>query len=423
MNGKTAAGARLRVVAVLCTAYVLSQFFRSSNAVIAPDLTRELGLSPEVLGALTGAFFLVFSLSQVPVGVALDRFGPRRVISTLLVFAAIGSLAFAGAESAAGLAVGRMLMGLGCASVLMGSLVACARWFPADRLTTLSALILAVGGAGNLLSTTPLAFAAGEIGWRGAFVAMAAATICVALMVFLVVRDAPPGHAFGSRRRETLGAALAGVREAIAVPALRRIIVMAFAANPLLATVVTLWGGPYLHDIHGLDGVARGNVLLAMGSAMIVGTLCYGPLDRLLDSRKGVAVGGALATAAVLGTLAVLAGPPLWLVTALFCLLGFVGPFTVVLVVHARSMFPERLVGRVITLVNFAGFIGVALAQIASGAIIGAFPAEAGVPPEIAYRSVFGVLAGGVVAALVIYLPVPDARPSHGIPGEPGGGS
>ena len=403
----------VRVLATLCAAYVISQFYRSSTAVIAPDLVRDIGFSHESLGLLTGAFFLAFGLTQIPLGIMLDRFGPRRTMTGMLFFAVAGALVFATAESPAMLTTGRALMGVGCAAVFMGSVVVCARWFPPDRLATMASIVLAVGGAGNFLSATPLAYAADQIGWRGAFLAMAGLTALIAAMVFLLVRDAPPGHPYHGRTHESLGATLIGLGEVFANRRLPRLAAMAFVAYPALATILTLWAGPYLADIHGLGGVARGNVLMLTALAMILGTLFYGPLDRRLDTRREIVIGGALATTAVLAALAAVPAPPLWLAITLLTLLGFFGSYSVMVMAHGRASYPEHLVGRAVTMVNFVNFTGVAVMQAATGFIVGALSPAAGASPEIAYRAVFGFLAATVITALIYYRRIGDAKPSE----------
>ena len=413
MPGQPIFAAAPRVIAALCAAYFISQFYRASVAVIAPDLALELALSPAALGTLTGAFFLAFGATQIPLGILLDRFGPRYTMAALLLVAVVGALVFAAAPNPAVLTLGRALMGVGCAGVFMGSVVVCARWFPPDRLATAAAVVLAVGGTGNLVAATPLAYAAEHIGWRGAFAAMAGLTAVMACLVLVVVRDAPPGHPFHARRRESLRTMVRGMREVLANPRLPYIAVMGFMAYSAMATVLTLWAGPYLADVHGLDGVARGNVLLLSSAALIVGPLFYGPLDRLLDTRKWIVLGGALATAGVLLALALTPAPPLWLAVTLLTLLGFVGTYSIMVMAHSRACFPERLVGRAVTLVNFANFTGVAVMQYAVGAIIGAFPTIDGAAPESAYRTAFAFLAATLVAALAIYMRVADAKPSQ----------
>ena len=405
--------AAIRILATLCAAYIVSQFFRSSTAVIAPDLVRDIGFSPESLGLLTGAFFLAFGLTQIPLGILLDRFGARRTMAVMLLFAVAGSLLFACAESPVMLTVGRALIGIGCAAVFMGSVVICARWFAPDRLATTASIVLAVGGAGNLLSATPLAYATEHVGWRSAFIGMAAITALIALAVFLLVRDAPPDHPFHRRKRETLGAVLRGLGEVLRNKRLPYLAAMAFVSYPAMATILTLWAGPYLADIHGLDGVGRGNVLLATGVAMILGTLLYGPLDRLLDTRKGIAMAGASSTAVVLMALALIAAPPLWLAVILLTLLGFFGTYSIMIMAHGRASFPEHLVGRAVTMVNFVNFTGVAVMQVLTGFIVGALTRAGDAPPEIAYRAVFGFLAVTVIIALFFYRRIGDAKPSE----------
>ncbi len=423
-------GAALRVVASLSAAYFISQFFRSANAVIAPELMRDLGLAPRALGLVTGAFFLAFGAFQIPVGVLLDRYGPRRVVSAMFVFAVAGALVFAAADTALGLALGRALMGVGCASAFMGGLVACARWFPSDRFAMVSASILAVGGTGALLSTTPLAFATETVGWRGAFVAMAALTALVAGLVYATVRDAPPAEegaaAADAPARETLRGAFAGLREVFASPQIPGLLAMGFVAYPVFATVTTLWAGPYLADVYGLDPVARGNALAFTTVAALAGTLGYGPLDRLFDSRKRVVIGGALATFAVLVVLAAAPRLAAWQAVALLTLFGAVGVYSVMVLTHGRASFPDRLVGRAVTTVNLAGFVGVALFQAITGTIIEAFagadlppgadPAAGAPIPAIAYRAVFAALAATILVALFLYRRTADARPSAGPP-------
>lgn len=405
-----------RVVAALCVAFVVSQFYRSSNAVIAPDLMRDVGLTPEALGILTGVFFVTFGLLQLPIGVLLDRLGPRLTMASTLVLAVAGALVFATAETMAGLTFGRVLMGAGCASVFMDALVVCARWYPPARLAAAAGVLLGVGGLGNVLSTTPLALAAGAIGWRGAFLGMAALTALAVVAVFTVVRDAPPGHAFHTRQRETFGTAFAGVREVLGDRRMRLVLIMAFVGYPTTATIHGLWGGPYLHDALGLDGVGRGNVLLAMAGGLIVGMLGVGSLDRIFDTRKRLVMFGALTTAALLGVLALAPTPSPVTAMLLFGALGVIGAYVVVILAHGRAFFPERLVGRALTAINFASFMGVAAMQVATGFIVGAFPATNGAAPEIAYRSVFGFLALMIAIAVTVYSRVEDRRPSDGIP-------
>lgn len=399
------------IVATLCVGYVASQFYRSANAVIAPDLMAELSISAEAMGVVTGSFFLAFALVQVPCGVLLDRFGPRVVMPALLLSAVAGSLVFSAADGVAGLAAGRVLMGIGCATGLMGSLVVFARWFPVDRFATLSALLFSVGGAGNLLATTPLAAASEAFGWRGAFIGMAVATFGMSVLLYAVVRDAPPGHPALGRTPETPRQILAGLRQVVGMREIWLIGAMQLVAYPTIMTILGLWAGPYLADVHGLDAVARGNVLFVMTVATLAATMVYGPLDRVFDTRKRIVQVGGLLTCAVLLALALLPGLSLVSATILLVAMSVVGGYHMMLHAHARSVLPEHVVGRGLTLQNMAAIGSVFLLQSASGYIVGAVERSGG-SPESAYRLVFGFLAGLLIVALAAYSRIEDARPS-----------
>ena len=405
-------GAVRRIVGMLCLTYVLSHYLRASHGVIAPDLIREFALSPEQLALLTAAFFITFAAAQIPVGMLLDRFGPRRTLYSLLVFAVAGTLLFPMADSVAGLALARALMGLGCAAMAMAAVVTFARWVRPDRFAAVSGLLFAAGGAGGLLATTPLALAAQSWGWRATFYLLAAAAVLIGLIGWATVRDAPPGHPALRRAPESPMQVLRGVWTVLRTPVLWRISAATLVNYPAAITILALWGAPFLYDRHGLDAVARGNVLLAMSVAMIVGYLAYGQLDRLLDTRKWLVVFGLAATAAPCLLLAVRPDLPVWAVTLLFALLGGASAFGSLLVAHVRAIFPDHLFGRAATINNMALVTGSALLQAATGAVAGLFPAEQGHLPPEAYRAVFACIAVALLAALAVYLPVADARPS-----------
>jgi MFS family permease len=414
MPSRSTTSTFLKIVAALCSVYVMSQFFRSSNAVIAKDLSAEFGLSPEALGVLTGAFFFAFAAAQIPLGVMLDRYGPRRTVSILLSAAVAGAILYGLAGGLVGLIAGRVLLGIGCSGVLMSALMLFGRWVEPEAYGTWMGRMIAIGGVGGLLSTTPLAFSAETVGWRVAFFAAAAITAVGAAFVYLVVRDAPPGHAVHARSPETLRESLRGVGAVMADRRLPPLLGMALVSYPVLITILGLWGGPYLVDVHGLDTVHSGNLLLVLVVALIIGNFLIGPLERRLNTRKWLVVGCACGVAGAIVLLAVVPDMALWLVALLFVLIGGCSAYNVVVAGHVRSLYPDRLSGRGMALVAIALMGGPALMQSVTGLIIGAFPAPDGTPPALAYHTAFGFLAGCIVLALIAYLRVPDAKPSAG---------
>ena len=402
----------LRIYLVLCGAYVASQFYRVANAAIAPELMAELDLSAETMGGITGLFFLAFGAAQIPTGVLLDRYGARRTMTGLFLVAVLGAITFAAAAGRPGgavLAIGRLLLGIGCAAGLMGSMVVIARWYPEERFATLSAALFVVGGGGTLLATTPLAWAVEIIGWRGAFLVMAGVTGAFALLLYLVVRDAPLGQREADNQHESWPDILRGLRAVVANRELWLVSAIQFVSYATVLTVVGLWGGPYLADIHGLDGVARGNVLLGMNAAVLIGVSLYGRLDHHVSRRKWLIVAAALATAAILALLALLEEPDFWTATILLLLFATIGSYVMLNHAFARAVLPDHLIGRGLTFQNLAVMLGIAVIQAASGLIVGSFDGAGGPAPEIAYRWIFAFLAVLSVVAAAIFANAKEA--------------
>lgn len=300
----------LVIVATLATAYVASHFFRAANVTIGLDLMRDFAIGPEALGALTGAFFFGFSAMQIPVGFLFDRYGPRKTVTGMLVLATIGGTVFALAPDWPTLLAGRVLMGAGFGVMLIGSMVVITRWFPPNLFSQVTSMVLAIGLLGNLMATSPLAWGVLQVGWRPLFGAVVAFTALAAIAVWFIVRDAPPGHPFLSRTPESPREMLRGLGEVLRNPTLKFILALNFCNYACTFTIQGLWGGPFLREVHGFTAVQAGHVLLAAVIAYQIGMLVFGPLDRILDTRKWIAIAGTLAVACILALLAALSHPP-----------------------------------------------------------------------------------------------------------------
>ncbi|MEZ5852068.1 MAG: MFS transporter [Hyphomicrobiaceae bacterium] len=403
----------LGIVVTLATAYVASHFFRASNVTIGLDLMRDLSIGPEALGALTGAFFFGFSAMQIPCGFLFDRFGPRRTVVGMLILATAGIVIFTLAPNWPVLLAGRALMGAGFGVMLIGSMVVISRWFPPDRFSTLTAMVLSIGLLGNLAATTPLAWAAQVSGWRTAFGAVAAFTALATIAVWVIVRDAPPGHPFLTRTPEPPREMLRGLVEVLCNPRLKPILALSFCNYACTFTVQGLWGGPYLREVHGLTPIEAGNVLFSAVIAYQIGMLAFGPLDRILDTRKWIAIAGSLVLTAILATLALVAQPPAWVPVAALLAMGFFSASSTMVLTHARGIFPDRLIGRGISTINTSVMLGVACMQTLSGIVVGAFePLASGARSETAYRALFGLLTLVLLTAIAIYSRSQDIKPS-----------
>jgi MFS family permease len=405
----------LVIVATLATAYMASHFFRASNVTIGLDLMRDLSVGPGALGALTGAFFFGFAAMQIPCGFFFDHFGPRRTIVAMLMLATLGGIIFTTAPSWPVLLTGRVLLGAGFGVMLIGSMVVITRWFPPDRFSTITAVVLSVGLLGNLLATTPLAWASEISGWRAVFGAAVLFTAVAAIAVWIVVRDAPDGHPFLDRKAEPAGEMFRGLIEVLRNPRLKPILALNFFNYACTFTVQGLWGGPYLREVHGFSPIAAGNVLFAAVVAYQFGMLLFGPLDRLFDTRKWIAAGGTMVIVGLLAVLAIPSAPPAWVSVAAIVAMGFFSASSTMILTHGRGIFPDRLIGRGIATLNTSVMLGVAVMQTLSGLIVGAFePLANGERSEIAYRSLFGFLTVILIVAVAVYsLRSEDIKPSH----------
>nr|MCW1956251.1 MFS transporter [Roseobacter sp.] len=175
---------------LLCFAYVLSQFYRAFLAVLTEVLERDVGASPEDLATASGLWFLAFAAMQIPVGWALDKVGPRRTASVLLLIGGGGGAAvFALATAPVHISIAMLLIGVGCSPVLMASYYIFARSYPAAVFATLAAVVLGVGSVGNLASALPTTLAVEAFGWRAVVWGTAAVSVLTALGLFFVVRD------------------------------------------------------------------------------------------------------------------------------------------------------------------------------------------------------------------------------------------
>lgn len=404
MPSPPTAGQLARVLLALVCMSALSQFFRVSNGVIAPELMRDLGMSPRELGFAGGAFFIMLLAMQIPVGIWFDRYGARITQAVLAVFTVIGAILVSRARTADDLILARTVMGLGCAASFMALVFVLSRWVEPARYTTVLSWGFGLSNIGTIAATAPLAWAASAIGWRESFLGLAGISALAAITFWLVVRDRPPGVAQAPSRAEPLAAIAAGLLMVWRTAGLVPVLAMHTFASGTQLTVLAIWAGPYLNDVHGLDPIARGKLLLAMGIAQVAGIFTYGPLDRLVGSRKLVIATGALLTISTLVVLALLQRPPLALAITLLTVCIFVGSYSVVIVSEGRSLFPPALAGRGATTVNIAQLIGLMGLPMLTGVIVGRFADVGSSVPEIAFRAAFAALAIGNAGGLMVFL-------------------
>lgn len=399
---RVAAGTLLLVFLPLAGGYFLSYLYRSLNAIIAPDLISELGLSAGHLGFLTAAYFLSFALFQIPLGLLLDRYGPRRVQAGLMLVAASGAALFGLSEGLVGLTVGRALIGIGVSGGLMASFKAISLWLPPARWALAQGLFLTAGGLGALAATRPAQALLEYTDWRGMFLGLAALTCCVSAAMFMLI---PEREGTGDRSSFRDAARVLGgiYRE----PLFWRIAPAAVLTFGFGLAFQGLWAGPWLKDVVGLSREGVGNALLLMTSTLTIGFALTG-VAADWAVRRGVTLER---FAAVGMLLFFLSQAPLafgwtggvWLVMVGAGLLSNVA---VVLYPVLAQRFPVALAGRCGTALNLVAFGGTFLAQYLIGAVIDLFPplAGGGYSP-LSYQVAFGGCLALGVASLLWFLP------------------
>lgn len=378
-------------IASLIAAYVLSQFYRAFLAVLSPVLKVELGASAEDLAAASGLWFLAFALMQIPVGWALDTIGPRRTTAALLALGGGGgAAAFALAQGPVGVSVAMILIGAGCAPVLMASYYIFARTYSAAVFGTLAGAVIGVGSLGNVAASLPLTAAVEAFGWRGTLWAMAGVTLVVAGSIALLTRD--PARVTHDAKGSLF--------DLLKMPAIWPVLAMMIVCYAPAAGLRGLWVGPYFADVFQADAATIGRATLVMGLAMVAGNFAYGPLERKLGTRKWLVFGGNLAVAACLVALWTMPEINAPTALALFAGIGFFGSSFGMVIAHGRAFFPPHLIGRGVTLLNLFGIAAVGLAQVVTGRL----HAAAATPPLAApYQAIFGFFALALLLGLGVY--------------------
>ncbi len=415
MTTKTSAHSIAPLLAVLIATGSLSQFYRTSNAVIAPELIRDLGLSSQLLGTANAAFFIALMLLQVPLGVLFDRIGVRRSVAMLSVPMTAGAALHTIADSGAMLVAARFLVGLGCAGSFMASVVLIPRFVPREQWSTKLGLVFAVSQAGYFLAGAPLAYVAETIGWRRGFFGLAIVSALVGIAFYIIARDRPEGHAATDSPAQASASAqpgvIEGVRQIFAQPGIPNLFALFAVAYASMFTIVGLWIGPYLRDVHGLDAVARGHVLTLVAITLVIANSGIGRVERYWGHTKPLVltlVGVAIASLALW---ALVPTPPLWLAIGLLlsiCLASSYGPL---LLAQIRARVPDHLAGRGATSANFFQLLGTSALPILTGFVPPMFEAPAGGGyAEAAYRCMFALIAVVLSCGLLAYARLPHER-------------
>ncbi len=385
----------------------MSMFYRVSTAVISPALIRDLDFTSSQLSDLSAVFFYSFAFSQLPIGVAMDRIGPRKTMGILALVGMAGAVLFAVGRTPNELIASRALLGIGMSGNLMVLIVLLAAWFPVNRFAFLTGTVVAIGGLGTLLAATPLTVMSLSLGWRDAFLVFAALNAVVVVVFLLVAKDRPQASAPLSDRP---GSVIAGLRQVFSMYSYWAISMSSFVRYGYMTALQSLWAVPFLVYGLGLGEIQASNAILCMGIGYIVCLPLSGwASDKIFRSRKKVVLAAMtvyclLALSFAWWTPAV----PQWFILVNFFALGLVAAPGQILYPHLKELVDPSMISQAMTALNFFTVLGAGLMTHLIGVVMGGEPSLLAGPAD--FRGIWYVGAIALAVVCLMYIPVPDSQ-------------
>ena len=401
----------LLVVIPFGLGYYLSYLYRTVNIVIAKPLAMDLSLTAADLGFLTSVYFFVFALFQTPLGILLDKYGPKNVQVVLLIFAAVGAILFATSTSFLVLSLARGIIGLGVSGCLMAAIKANVNWFPKERLSLVNGWTATFGTLGALSGTIPVEVLYDEFGWRRIFIILSIITICVVFLIIFFVPKIEKELSEQGKVSYTMQSQFRDLGEIYKNPFFWRMGVIGFIHNSVFLSYQALWMGPWLRDVAGMSLPMVAQTLFWFNVGMLMGVLCIGTLaDRL--QRIGVdtyiVMGVGIAMSIFIQCLLAMEQTS---VAVYLCFgFGFFGSSPLLIWSIFGQRFPAHLVGKVNTAQNMLSFIGAFLVQWGVGAVIGFWPERQGGYYEPVGHQTALVLAIAIELAAFLFFLIPSRR-------------
>ena len=399
---------RWSIFAITSAHFFLSQLYRTSSAVIAPQLIRDLGLDTEALGFMSAAFFYAFALTQIPLSLLLDKIGARRMMTGLSLLGILGALIFSRADSLDLGLIGRILLGVGMACNLMGTLKLVSDWFAPRTFATLSGVVFSIGTLGNIIATTPLVLLVEQVGWRHSFQLIAALNLLLTVMLFFIVRDKPDRPL----SRSPINTGTEGLHQAAANMKLlfqRKdywiISLSTFVRYGVFAAFQALWAGPYLIEVMGYSAVNTGNLILLMNIGLLAGGPLWGVVsDRLFYTRKWIIVISLIILTAITFAFSTLPPGTRFMVLALlFFGFGLLSGGGLLMYPHIKELMPADMAGAAMTGINFFTMIGPAVFLQGLGSMLQALYPEASRGTD-AFNAAFLLCVACMAIVAVLYV-------------------
>jgi MFS family permease len=401
---------RAWLIFALCSLHLfISQLYRTTNAVLAPWLIKDLYLDTEGLGLLSAGFFYAFALTQIPISIFLDKLGAKRLMIALSFVGMAGAIMFSLAQGLVMGLAGRLLLGVGMACNLMGPLKLLTEWFPPRTFATASGLLYAIGTLGNIVAATPLVLLVEQFGWRLSFQAVIAVHLLLTLTLFWVVQDRPAEKAFypppsaGGLRPAFLFGNLG-----ILMRSKDYWIISAgtFVRYGTHAALQTLWAGPLLMEAMGFLPVQAGNILLMMNLGLILGGPLWGAVsDRIFETPKWVIAGGLLMLALITSILRALPpGTSALLAGVIFLAFGLASASGMHVYAHIKALVPKDMAGAAMSGTNFFTMMGPAVFLQGLGIVMqGLYPEASRGPQAFGTALLICVVCQAAIGVLYLF--------------------
>lgn len=399
---------RWSIFAITSSHFFLSQFYRTSNAVIAPQLIHDLSLDTEGLGLMSASFFYAFALTQIPLSLLLDKIGARRMMTVLSLVGILGAFIYSWADSLGLGLIGRILLGVGMACNLMGTLKLISDWFNPLIFATLSGVVFSIGTLGNIVATTPLVLLVEQMGWRHSFQFIAGINLFLTFILYVIVRDKPQEIrtvSSGTMATTSFHQAIDNLILLLKQGDYWIISVSTFVRYGVFAAFQALWAGPYLIEVMGYSAVNAGNLIFLMNIGLLVGGPFCGVIsDRVFRNRKWIIFFSLIVLIVI--TFAFSTIPPattLIVMALMFLGFGFFSSGGLLMYPHIKDLMPIEMAGAAMTGINFFTMIGPAVFLQGLGNLMQTLYPDASRGPD-AFNAAFLLCVGCLVGVAVLYI-------------------
>ena len=421
---------RWLVFVILAAIYFMVYFHRQAPAVLAVDFMRDFKIGGAALGMLTAAYFYPYALMQLPAGFISHIWGPRYSLAFFFSLTGLGSLFFSWANVFAMAVLSRALVGIGVAVVLVPILDLIARWFRRSEFVHMVGILLAMGGLGSYAGATPLVLLDGVLGWRCSFLVIGMASLILAFLIWILVRDTPQQMGFPAveipeedmATDEKIGA-LKAFKMVVTNPGFWPPAIWIFFALGIFISFGGLWGGPYLMHVYGLSKRQAGAILSMLALGMILGSPAIAFVsEKVFHSCKKLLMG--TGTVLVLLMAVITFNPSGFSLVSLyvwFFLMSLTSMAVAPLAItNARECFPVSVAGIATGAVNCFALLGGAVMQPVFGWILDLQSRGQGVFDAAHYGRGFRIYLCSAGVAFVATLFIREKNPpiSKGQDGE-----